>query len=91
MSQNLQVPYLYTLLGDNSEYLEIVGARSITCYTTGGATNIVNSDGQQIDLPDGVAIELSADTGNTFTQVIITPAGGVTTFVSMLGGNATQF
>ena len=44
-----------------------------------------------MDLPDGVAIELNADTGNTFTQVIITPAGGVTTFVSMLGGNATQF
>ena len=85
------LPYLYTLLGDNSEYLEIVGARSITCYTTGGATNIVNSDGQDMDLPDGVAIELNADTGNTFTQVIITPAGGVTTFVSMLGGNATQF
>jgi hypothetical protein len=91
MSENRQVPYLYTLLGDNSEYLEIEGARSITCYTSGGATNIVNSDGQDINLPDGVAIQLDADTGNTFTQVVITPEGGATAIISMLGGNATKF
>jgi phage gp45-like len=91
MSQNLQVPYLYTLLGDNSEYLEIVGARSITCYTSGSGTLIENSDGQSIQLPDGVAIQLDADTGNTFTQVVITPEAGATAIISMLGGNATQF
>jgi phage gp45-like len=91
MSENRQVPYLYTLLGDNGEYLEIEGARSITCYTSGAETNIVNSDGQDINLPDGVAIQLDADTGNTFTQVVITPKGGATAIVSMLGGNATQF
>jgi hypothetical protein len=91
MSQNTQVPYLYTLIGDNGEYLEITGARSITCYTTGGTTLITNSETQVMDLPVGIAIEIDADTGNTFTQVLITPQAGATAYVSMIGGNATQF
>lgn len=89
MSQNTQVPYLYTLIGDNSEVLTIVGARSVSCYTTGGTTKVENSDTQQMDLPDGIAIEMDADTGNTFTQIVISPQAGATAYVSMLGGNGT--
>ena len=88
MSQNLQVPYFYTLVGDDGNILTITGARSITCYTTVAITNIVNSDGQSLQLPIGVAFEMDADTGNTFTEVVITPEPTAIAYVSMLGGNA---
>ena len=87
MSLNQQVPYLYTLNGDNPDTLTITNAKSITCYSSGGATDITNSDGQQMSLPDGVAIEMNADSGNTLSSVVIVPQGGVTAYVSMLGGN----
>jgi hypothetical protein len=38
-------------------------------------------------LPDGVAIEINADTGNTLSQIVIVPQGGAMAYVSMLGGN----
>ena len=88
MSQNLQVPYLYTLVGDDGNILTITGARSITCYTTVAITNIVNSDGQTLQLPIGVSLQMDADTGNTFTEVVIIPEAKAIAYVSMLGGNA---
>lgn len=91
MSQNTQVPYLFTLDGSAGDYLEIIGARSITCYSSGGATDIENSSGQNMALPNGVSIQIDADTGNTLTLVTITPQASATSYVSMLGGNATQY
>ncbi len=87
MSINSQVPYLYTLDGNNPDTLTITNAKSVTCYTSGAATDITNSIGQQISLPDGVAIEMNADTGNTLSSIVIVPQGGGTAYVSMLGGN----
>lgn len=87
MSLNSQVPYLYTLDGNNPDTLTITNAKSVTCYTSGAPTDITNSVGQQISLPDGVAIEINADTGNTLSSIVIVPQGGATAYVSMLGGN----
>lgn len=87
MSLNSQVPYLYTLDGNNPDTLTITNAKSVTCYTDGAPTDITNSIGQQISLPDGVAIEMNADTGNTLSSIVIVPQGGATAYVSMLGGN----
>jgi hypothetical protein len=84
MSQNPQVPFLFTL---TSGSLTIIYARAITVYTSGGTTNIVNSQNQTLVLADGLTYEVNADTGNTLTEVVITPNSGATCFVSMLGGN----
>ncbi len=90
MSLNQQTAYLYTLDGDVPDVLTITNARSVTCYTSGEDTTIENADGQSMRLPNGTAIEINADSGNTLSQIIIAPRSGATAYVSMLGGNATQ-
>ena len=87
MSLNQQVPYLFTLDGNNPDTLTITNAKSVTCYSSGAPTDITNSDSQVMALPDGVAIEINADTGNTLSQIVIVPQGGAMAYVSMLGGN----
>jgi hypothetical protein len=87
MSLNQQVPYLYTLNGNTPDVLTITNAKSVTCYTSGADTDIVNSDSQSMRLPNGVAIEINADTGNTLSVITITPRTGATAYVSMLGGS----
>jgi|688.fasta_scaffold546564_2 hypothetical protein len=84
MSQNPQVPFLFTL---SSGSLTITNARAITVYTSGGTTNIVNSLSQTLVLADTLTYEVTADTGNTLSTVVISPNSGATCFVSMLGGN----
>jgi hypothetical protein len=86
MSQNPQVPFLFTL---SSGSLTLTYARAITVYTDGGTTNILNSEGQTLVLADGLTYEVNADTGNTLSDVIIAPNSGATCYVSMLGGNGT--
>jgi hypothetical protein len=87
MSLNRQVPYLYSVIGNSSQVLTITNATSVTCYTSGATTNITNSNGQVMSLPDGVTIEMNADTGNTLSTIVITPNTGATAYVTMLGGN----
>lgn len=87
MSLNSQVPYLYSVDGNDGQELTITNAKSVTCYTSGAPTDVRNSDGQVMSLPDGVTIEMNADTGNTLSTIVITPNTGATAYVSMLGGN----
>jgi hypothetical protein len=87
MSLNSQVPYLYSVIGNDGEVLTITNAKSVSCYTSGAPTDITNSNGQVMSLPDGVTIEMNADTGNTLSTIVITPNTGATAYVTMLGGN----
>jgi len=83
MSQNAQVPFLFTVTSGDT--LTITGARSVSVFTNGGTTTVVNSATQTMTLPDGVTLDVNADTGNTLSPIVITTAA--TAYVSMLGGN----
>lgn len=87
MSLNSQVPYVYTLSGAGGQSLTISNAKSISVMTTGGSTTIENSATQIISLPDGATIELNADSGNTLSDVVISPEVASTAYVVMIGGN----
>lgn len=85
MSFNEQIPFLYTLDGALSQVLTITNAKALSVLSSGGTTTIDNGDGQTMALPDGATIEMEADTGNTLTQIIITPTS--LAYVVMIGGN----
>lgn len=87
MSLNSQVPYLFTLVGASSQVLTITNAKSISVYTNGGVTSVQNSASQTMSLPDGTTIEINPDTGNTLSNIVVTPASGATAYVVMVGGN----
>jgi hypothetical protein len=87
MSVNNQVPFLYTLNGGDAETLTITNAKSISVMTTGASTTIQNSATQIISLPDGATIELNADSGNTLSNVTISPEVAGVAYVVMIGGN----
>lgn len=87
MSLNSQIPYVYTLNGASSETLTITNARSISVMTTGASTSVQNSATQIISLPDGATIELNADSGNTLSDVVISPEVAGIAYVVMIGGN----
>ena len=86
MSQDSQVPFLFTL---SSGSLLITRSRAFTVYTAGAATTLTNSQGQAMNLPSGITYEIQADTGNTLSDFTIAPSGGATAYVSMIGGIAT--
>ena len=87
MSVNNQVPFLYTLNGASAETLTITNAKSISVMTTGASTSVQNSATQIISLPDGATIELNADSGNTLSNVTISPEVAGVAYVVMIGGN----
>ena len=87
MSLNSQIPYLFTLVGASSQVLTITNARSVSVYTNGGATSVQNSAIQTMSLPDGTTIEINPDSGNTLSNIVVTPASGATAYVVMIGGN----
>ncbi len=87
MSLNSQVPYLFTLNGGSAETLTITNARSVSVMTTGASTSVQNSATQIISLPDGATIELNADSGNTLSDVVISPEVAGIAYVVMIGGN----
>jgi hypothetical protein len=88
MSLNPQTPYLYTITGSASQVLTITNARAITCLASGGVVDVVNSVNQTLSLPDTATIEITADSGNTLAQIVITPRAGATALISMIAGNA---
>ena len=87
MSLNSQIPYFFTLDGATSQVLNITNARSVSVMTSGATTDVQNSAIQNISLPDGATIELNPDSGNTLSDIIVTPASGATAYVVMIGGN----
>ena len=88
MSLNPQTPYLYTITGTAQETLTITNARAITCLASGGVVDVVNAVNQTLSLPDTATIEITADSGNTLGQMVITPRAGATALISMIAGNA---
>jgi hypothetical protein len=87
MSENRQVPFLYTLDGSLSQILNVTGARAISVLSQGGIIDIDNGGGQILSLPDGATLEMQADSGNTLSDLIITPDGVSLAYVVMIGGN----
>ena len=85
MSFNEQIPFLYTIDGASSQVLTITNAKALSVLSSGGDTTIDNGDGQTMALPDGATLEIQADTGNTLTQIVITPVA--LAYVVMIGGN----
>ena len=83
MSQNTQPPYLFTVTSANT--LTITFARSVSVLASGGTATIVNAVPQTMTIPSATTIELSADTGNTLSQLVITASS--TAYVVMIGGN----
>ncbi len=88
MSLNPQTPYLYTITGSAKQYITITNARAVTCLASGGVVDVVNSVSQTLSLPDTATIEITADSGNTLGQLVITPRTGATALISMIAGNA---
>ena len=78
---------MYTLNGGSAETLTITNAKSISVMTTGASTSVQNSATQIISLPDGATIELNADSGNTLSNIVISPEAAATAYVVMIGGN----
>ena len=87
MSLNSQIPYLYTLVGASSQVLTITNPRSVSVFTNGGTTSVQNSASQTLTLPDTTTLEITCDSGNTLSTIIVTPASGATAYVVMIGGN----
>lgn len=87
MSLNLQIPYLFTLEGASNKVLTITNARSVSVFTDGGTTNVLNSASQTMSLPDGTTMETTCDGGNTLSNIVVTPASGAIAYVVMIGGN----
>jgi hypothetical protein len=87
MSLNKQTPFLYTLVGASSQVLTITNATSVSVYTNGGVTSVQNSASQTMSLPNGTTIEINPDSGNTLSNIVVTPASGATAYVVMVGGN----
>jgi len=87
MSLNSQVPFFYTVNGGSAETLTITNAKGISVMTTGASTSVQNSATQIISLPDGATIEINADSGNTLSNIIITPEVAAIAYVVMIGGN----
>lgn len=87
MSLNSQVPFLFTLVGASSQVLTITNPRSVSVYTDGGATSVQNSASQTLSLPDTTTLEMTCDSGNTLSTIVVTPASGATAYVVMIGGN----
>ena len=87
MSENRQVPFLYTLDGSSGQILNVIGARAISVLSQGGIIDIDNGGGQILSLPDGATLEMQADSGNTLSDLIITPDGVSLAYVVMIGGN----
>lgn len=85
MSQNAQTPFLFTIT--SGQTLTITFARSVSVLASGGTATITNVSPQSMTIPDGTTVEITADTGNTFTNLIITASA--TAYVVMLGGNGT--
>ena len=86
MSLNKQVPFLYTLAGAGSEVLTISNAKGISILAMGGTVDVLNANGQTMPIPDGSTVDMNADSGNTLSDVIVTPSGAATAYVTMLGG-----
>lgn len=86
MSLNYQVPYLFTLNGGSAETLTITNAKSVSVMTTGASTSVQNSATQIISLPDGATIEMNADSGNTLSDIVISPEVAGIAYVVMIGG-----
>ena len=84
MGQNLQTPQLFTI---SSGTLTVTYARSISVLTLGGATDVTNDFNlpQTMSLPDGVTLEMDADSGDTLKPIVITPNGG-TAYIVVLSG-----
>jgi hypothetical protein len=87
MSLNSQIPYLYTLVGASSQVLTITNPRSVSVFTNGGTTSVQNSASQTLTLPDTTTLEITCDSGNTLSNIVVTPASGATAYVVMIGGN----
>jgi|LauGreDrversion4_2_1035121.scaffolds.fasta_scaffold574815_2 hypothetical protein len=83
MSLNKQEPFLYTIT--SGQTLTITNARSVSVLASGGTATIVNSVSQTMTIPDATTLEVTADTGNTLQQLVITAQ--TSAYVVMIGGN----
>ena len=83
MSQNQQQTNLFTIT--SSDTLTINFARAVSVLASGGTATIVNSAGQTMTIPDGTTLEVTADSGNTLNELVITAATAA--YVVMLGGS----
>ena len=83
MSLNKQEPFLYTIT--SGQTLTITNARSVSVLASGGTATIVNSVSQTMTIPDAPTLEVTADTGNTLSQLVITAASAA--YIVMIGGS----
>jgi hypothetical protein len=92
MSQNTQNPYFWTLDGNISDNLQVVGATYISIYSDANSVypTIVQNQitGQEMSIPSGCVMELSPDRGNTFANLLIYPSADNLSYVTMIGGTA---
>jgi len=89
MSLNSQTPYFFTALNSSSNVVTVTNARAVSILTSGGVTDVVNTSGQTLSIPDGSTLTIEADSGNTLSDIVITPNSGATAFVCVLGGNGS--
>jgi len=89
MSQNTQNPYFYTLDGNNTDTLEVIGATSLSIYSESDATEVSNEiTGQLINIPIGTTLDLNPASGCTLQTLYIRPSSGTYAYVVMIGGTA---
>jgi hypothetical protein len=82
MSENTQIPQLYTIT--TGQTLTLTYTRAIVVLSQGGSSVVTNSSAQSMTLADGVTLEMQADNGNTLGVVTITSSA--TALVSSIGG-----
>lgn len=70
MSENTQIPQLYTIT--TGQTLTLTYTRAIVVLSQGGSSVVTNSSAQSMTLADGVTLEMQADNGNTLGVVTIT-------------------
>lgn len=90
MSQNTQTPLFFTPTNASNNVLTISTSRAVSIYTSGGATRVTNVNSQTIDIPNGTTMSIVADSGNTLSNIVVTPQTGATAYVTILGGNASM-
>jgi len=82
MSENTQIPQLYTIT--TGQTLTLTYTRAIVVLSQGGSSVVTNSSAQSMTLADSVTLEMQADNGNTLGVVTITSSA--TALVSSIGG-----
>jgi hypothetical protein len=83
MSLNQQSPFLFTIT--SGQTLTISNARGVSVLASGGTATIVNAVAQTMTIPDATTLEVTADSGNTLQQLVITAQ--TSAYVVMIGGN----